>query len=189
MVFENLVKDLQSKGNRGLFITDMGEEHRGLDFYISEKGPSLIIAKKIQEQYGGTIKQSSKNIGMKDSKQIYKMTYLIRIPSYKKGVFLKYNNSFFYIVSIHGNKVKMVDLSKWEETTVDVKSIQKASTIGGEELIKEMILISQKEDEVQIMDQKKYEIKVVKKPKPVTFDSKTVKIVKLDDKLFLMPIL
>ena len=82
----------------------------------------------------------------------------------------------------------MVDLSKWEETTFDVKSIQKARSIGGEELIKEMIVISQKEDEVQIMDQKNYEIMVIIKPKPVKFDTKTVKIVRLEDKLFLMPI-
>jgi len=186
---EFLVEDLQAKGNRALFITDIDDTHGALDFYISERSAGLVIAKKIQEQYGGEIKQSSKNIGMKDSKQIYRMTYLIRIPSYKRGVFLKYNNSFFYIVSIHGNKVKIIDLSKWEETTVDVKSIQKASTIGGEEFIKEMILISQKEDEVQIMDQKNYEINVIRKPKPVTYDSKTVKIVKLEDKLFLMPFL
>ena len=186
---ESLVEDLQSKGNRALFITDIDDSHGALDFYISERGAGLVIAKKIQDQYGGEIKQSSKNIGMKDSKQIYRMTYLIRIPSYKRGVFLKHNNCFFYIVSIHGNKIKMIDLSKWEEITVDIKSIKKASTIGGEELIKEMILISQKEDEVQIMDKKNYQIKVVRKPKPFTYEAKTVKIVKLEDKMFLMPVL
>lgn len=186
-VVENIIGELQAKGNRGLFITDIGQENGRLDFYISEKGPSLIIAKKIQEQYGGTIKQSSKNIGMKDGRQIYRMTYLIRLPSYKKGDFLKHNNSFFSIVSIHGNKVKMMNLSNWEETTVDIKTIQKANTIGGEELIKEIILVSQTEDELQIMDQKKYEIQTVRKPKPINFDSKTIKIVKLEDKLFLVP--
>ena len=186
LAVENLVEDLQAKGNRGLFITDIGAEHGGLDFYISEKGPSLIIAKKIQERFGGTIKQSSKNIGMKDSRQLHRMTYLVRLPSYEKGDFLKHNNSFFYIVSIHGNSVKMIDISNWEETTVNVKTIQKAITIGGKELIKEMILVSQTKDEVQIMDPKKYEIKVVRKPKPITFDSKMIKIVKLEDKFFLI---
>lgn len=184
---ENFVKDLQAKGNRGLFITDVGKEGGGLDFYISEKGPSLIIAKKIQDQHGGTIKQSSKNIGMKDGRQKHRMTYLIRLPSYKKGDFLKHNNAFFYIVSIHGNKVKMMNPSNWEETTVDVKTIQKASTIGGEELIKEMILVSQTEDELQIMEPEKYEITVVRKPKPIFFDSKMVKAVKIEDKFFLIP--
>ncbi|UCF50311.1 MAG: 60S ribosomal export protein NMD3 [Thermoplasmatales archaeon] len=185
---ESLIEDLQAEGNRALFITDIAEEHGGLDFYISEKAAGLAIAKKIQEKYGGEIKQSSKNIGMKDSKQMYRMTYLIRIPSYEKGFFLKIDNSFFQIISFHGNKVKLIDLSKWNETTFDVKSIQKSSILGGEELIKEMILISQTNDEVQVMDQKNYKINIVKKPKQVSFDSKTVKTVKLNDRLFLIPV-
>jgi len=51
-----------------------------------------------------------------------------------------------------------------------------------------MILVSQKEDEVQVMDQKNYEIKVIRKPKQVLFDSKTIKVVKLEDRLFLIPV-
>ena len=185
---ESLVDDLQAKGNRALFIADVAEEHRGLDFYISEKSAGLTIAKKVQEQYGGEIKQSSKNIGMKDGKQTYRMTYLIRLPLYEKGIFLKFNNSFYQIISFHGNKVKIIEISKWDETTVDLKSIQKANILGKQELVKDMILISQKKDEVQVMDQNNYEIKVIRKPKPVSFDSKTVKVVKLEDKLFLMPV-
>jgi nonsense-mediated mRNA decay protein 3 len=187
MVVENLVKDLQSKGNRGLFITDMGEEHRGLDFYISEKGPSLIIAKKIQEQYGGTIKQSSKNIGMKDGKQIYRMTYLIRLPSLKKGDFIKHNNSFFNIVSVHGNKVKMTDLANWKETTVDLKTIQKVNKIDGEELVKEMILVSQTIDELQFMDPDTYKIQTIKKPKQITLKTEKINILRTEKQIFLIP--
>ncbi|KYK28559.1 hypothetical protein AYK20_07100 [Thermoplasmatales archaeon SG8-52-1] len=185
---KGLVEDLQAKGNRALFITDVAEEHGGLDYYISEKAAGLVIAKKVQEQFGGEIKQSSKNIGMKDGKQVYRMTYLIRLPSYEKGIFIKLGNSFYQVVSFHGNKVKLFDLSNWIETNADVKTIQKASKIGGEDLIKEMILVSQKDDEVQVMDQKNYDIKVIKKPKPVSFDSKTIKIVNLEDRLFLLPI-
>jgi nonsense-mediated mRNA decay protein 3 len=184
---KGLVEDLQAKGNRALFIADTAEEHGGLDYYISEKTTGLIIAKKIKEQFGGEIKQSSKNIGMKDGKQVYRMTYLIRIPSYEKGIFIRHNNSFYQVISFQGNKVKLLDLSKWVEDTVDVKSIQKASKIGGEELIEEMILVSQKDDEVQVMDQKNFDIKVIKKPKQVSFDSKTVKVVKFEDRLFLIP--
>jgi nonsense-mediated mRNA decay protein 3 len=185
---EALIEDLQAKGNRALFITDIAKEHGGLDFFISEKAAGLAIAKKIQEKYGGEIKQSSKNIGMKDSKQMYRMTYLIRIPSYEKGYFLKIDNSFFQIISFHGNKVKLIDLSKWNETSLDVKSIQKSSIFGGAELIREMILISQKDDEVQVMDQKNYKINIVKKPKPISFDTKIIKTVKLEDRLFLIPV-
>jgi len=187
LTVENLVETLRAKGNRSLFITDIGEEHGGLDFYLSNRAVGLIIAKKIQEQYGGIIKQSSKNMGMKDSRQIYRMTYLIRLPSFTKGDFLKYNKSTYYILSIHRNKIKMMKLSNWEETITDIKTIQKSSILGGKELIKEMILVSQTKNELQAMDPKTYEIKIVRKPKPITINSEKINVLKLDEQIFLLP--
>ena len=183
----NLVQGLQAKGNRGLFITDTSIEHGGLDFYISEKEQGFIIAKKIQEQYGGFIKQSSKNIGMRDGKQLYRVTYSLRLPSYKKGDFIKNDNSFFSIVSIHGNKIKMINLSNWDNVIADIKTIEKSKIIGGEELIKEMIIVSQTKDEIQIMDPLTYKIQVVKKPKKINFPSEKVKILKSETQIFLIP--
>ena len=71
-----------------MFITDFAEERGGIDFYLSEKGSAYTIAKKLQERFGGEIKQSSKNVGMKDSRQIFRMTCLIRLPAYRKGDFI-----------------------------------------------------------------------------------------------------
>ncbi len=184
---ENLVESLRAKGNRGLFITDIAEEHGGTDFYLSEKGSAYTIAKKIQEKFGGEIKQSSKNIGMKDSKQIFRTTCLIRLPAYRKGDFISLGNSYFYISSISGNKVHTFELSNWTEKVFDGKDLHKASIYGGKELIKEMIFVSQSKDEIQLMDPKMYKTFEIKKPKKVTFKSNIVKIVKIEDKIFLFP--
>jgi nonsense-mediated mRNA decay protein 3 len=183
---QNLVEDLKLKGNRALFITDIAEEHSGLDFYLSERGAGLVIAKKIQELYGGEIKQSSKNIGMKDSKQIYRMTYLLRLPSYKKDDYVKVNNAYFQIIAVHGKKVHMLNLSNWDELSYDVKQIKNAVRLGGKELVKKAIVVSQTNEEIQVMDEKTYKIKIIKKPKEVIFKDKTVNIVKLNDNIFIV---
>jgi len=183
----SLVESLRAKGNRSLFITDMGKEHGGFDFYLSDKGATLTIAKKIQEQFGGEMKQSSKNVGMKDSRQIYKMTYLLRLPAYRKGDFISHKNSFFYISSIKGNKVHVFELSNWGKRVFDSKELQKANILGGKELIKEMIFVSQSKDEVQFMDPETYEIKFVRKPRPISLDSEKITIVKIKDQVFLLP--
>ena len=183
----NLVEVLRAKGNRALFITDVGEEHGGLNYYLSEKGAGLVVAKSIKDQYGGVIKQSSKNIGMRDSKQLYRVTYLVRLPSFVKGDFLKINNSFFLVNSVHSNKVKMINLESWEESINDIKSIHKIKVVGGQELLKDMILVSQTNEEIQIMDSKNYEIKIIRKPKPISYDSKMIKVVIIEDKLFIVP--
>ena len=68
----NLVKSLQEKGHRDLFISDIGEEHGDLDFYLSNKGLAYTIIKNIQDNYGGNIKKSSKGLSpVQFAKQLF----------------------------------------------------------------------------------------------------------------------
>ena len=184
---ENFVETLRVKGNRGLFITDIAEEHGGIDFYLSEKGYAYTVAKKIQEQYGGEIKQSSKNFGMKDGRQVNRMTYLLRLPAYRKYDFISLDKSYFYISSIKGNRIHVIELSTWSERVIDLKELQKAKIIGGKELIKEMILVSQTKDEIQVMNVETYKTSEVKKPVNASFDSNKVKVAIIEDNIFLLP--
>jgi nonsense-mediated mRNA decay protein 3 len=184
---ESVVNEYHSKGNRSLFITDTAKERGGIDYYISEKGSAYTIAKKIQEKHGGIIKQSSTNIGMKDSRQIFRMTYLIRLPSYRAGEFIEYNTYFYFITSISSSKVHVLELNSWSEQVLDAKNLQKVRVIGGYDLIKEMILVSQSTDEVQVMDPKNYKIFDIKKPMNVTFHKKSVSAAFLDDYIYLLP--
>ena len=184
---EDLVRTMQEKGHRGLFITDMGKEHGGIDFYLSDKGAALTITKKIQESYGGEIKKSSKNIGMKDSKQVYRMTYLLRLPSFRKGDFISHKDSFFYISSISRNKVHVLELYGWTEKFFDVKEIENTNILGRDELIKEMILVSQTKEEIQVMDPTTYKTFEMRKPKNISFDSKKVIVAKIEEEIFLLP--
>jgi len=62
---ETIIENMQGKGNRTLFIADIAEEHGGLDFYISDKNAAYNISKMLLDKYGGFIKQSSTNTGMK----------------------------------------------------------------------------------------------------------------------------
>jgi nonsense-mediated mRNA decay protein 3 len=184
---ETMVGQLQKSGKRGLFITDYEEKREGLDFFLSEKTTAFSIAKKIQEQFGGDFKQSAATAGMKDSRQQYRMTYLVRIPAYRKGDFFSFDNSIFCIISLHENKVRAVELSSWTEKVIDGKDIQPSKIHGGEELIKEMILVSQSKHDIQLMDPKTYATIEIQKPKTMTVNTSMVKTVKVEGYLFLVP--
>lgn len=185
---ENMVENLQSRGNRNVFIADMGEKHGGINFYISDKGAALSIVKKIQTEYGGEITKSSSNIGMRDGKQIYRMTYSLRIPVFKKNDVIEVNNSYFFINSISKNKAHVFNLSTWKDQFLDVNDLKKTDIKGGNELVKEMILVSQKKDEIQLMNQDNYKIITVTKPKPIDFKTDKVKTIRVNNQLFLYPI-
>ena len=181
---KTIIENMQDKGNRTLFITDIAEEHGGLDFYISDKNAAFNISKMLLDKYGGFIKQSSTNTGMKDSKQIYKMTYLVRIPPYKKGDFIKVGDNYYQIKNLYQNKIKLINLSNWEENSLDVKNLEKVKILGNQDLLTNMIFISQTKDELQLMDEKTYELHTVKKPKEIEYSAKKIEVIKIDNLLF-----
>jgi nonsense-mediated mRNA decay protein 3 len=181
---ETIIENMQGKGNRTLFIADIAEEHGGLDFYISDKNAAYNISKMLLDKYGGFIKQSSTNTGMKDSKQIYKMTYLVRIPPYKKGDYIQIDDNYYQIKYLQANKIKIINLLTWEESSTDLKNLEKARIFGGQDLLREMIVVSQTKSELQLMDEKTYELHIVKKPKEIEYLSKKIQVIKIDDLLF-----
>jgi nonsense-mediated mRNA decay protein 3 len=184
---ENIVRQEQESGKRGLFITDIDQKREGLDFFLSEKGTAFSIAKKVQEQFGGEFKQSASSAGMKDSRQIYRMTYLVRLPEYRNGDFFLLEDSFYFLLSLHENKVRAIELSTWTEKVFDGKTMQHSKIYGGAERIREMILVSQSKKDIQLMDPKTYVTVEIHKPKQISFDTTMVKTVKLEGTLFLFP--
>ena len=124
---------------------------------------------------------------MKDGKQLYRMTYLVRIISYKRGDFVKFNNDFFQIDKISGNKIKLTDLRTWQQKTEDTQNLENAKIIGDQKLIKEMILVSQTEKETQLMNPETYEIRSVIKPEKINLKSDRLKIINIEDQIFILP--
>ena len=184
---EEMVYSMQEKGNRKLFIADVGEEHGGLDFYLSDKQAAHAIIKKAQEHFGGELKTSSKNIGMKDGRKIYRMTYLLRLFPFKKGDIIDLNGIIYMILSFSKNQVHALELSRWEEHSFNSKDIVNAQIIERRNAIKEMIIISQKRDEIQLMDPDTYRIQIIRKPKSMDISKETINVLVTNDELYLIP--
>ena len=184
---EKLVGQQQGAGKRGLFITDYEEKREGLDFFLSDKSTAFAIAKKIQEQYGGEFKQSATTAGMKDSRQLFRMTYLVRIPAYRTGDFIRLKDTFYVISSIRTTRVRAIELRTWKEKIIEGKDILPSMILGGQELLKEMIVVSQSKHEVQLMDATTYTMIEIPKPPTASIQTATVKAVKLGGSLFLLP--
>ena len=187
ILVQNHVQNMQAKGNRTVFITDMWEEHGGIDFFLSDKTAAQAIIKKIHEEYGGIVKHSSKNIGMKDGRQLYRVTHLLRLHSFRKEDFIEYKNNFYKILTIQTNKAKVINLKNHEEIGIDIKEIEKARILGNKDLLKERIIVSQKKEEIQLMNPDSYKIITIRKPKAKTYNSEKIEIVKIEDQFFINP--
>lgn len=184
---KHMVASEHTRGNRQLFITDMVEEHGGLDFYLSERGSAYMLARKLQNRYGGELKQSSSLVGMKEGKEITRVTILLRLPAYQIGDFVKIENEYYRVQKLTSQKAHLINLKNWEETTIESKDLKKFHVYPSKDYLQEAIVVSQSPTELQIMHPQTYKNDEIIKPKPQTISSKTVKIVRLDDTLFLVP--
>jgi nonsense-mediated mRNA decay protein 3 len=181
------IEIMQNKGNKNIFLADFEIKENGINFFISDNNIALSITKKLQELYVGNITKSSKNIGMKDGRQIYRMTYLLRLFQYNEGDILSHKEKFYYVKKIFRNKIYLIDLEQWSENIFNNKELSKFLIKGKNDLVKNMILVSQTNDEVQLMDQKNYNIYFIKKPKKISFNNDFIEIIQIQDRIFLSP--
>lgn len=185
---EALIFSMQRQGHRNLFIADVGDEHGGIDFYISDKQASATIIRKVQERFGGVLTTSSKNIGMKDGNQLYRVTYLLRLFPYRQGDLLEINKHYYYILSLSHHSVHLFNLTTGEKRSIPPKELELAKIIEGKDQIRDMIFISQTEKEIQVMDPKSYRVFMVKKLLPFTYETENIRVVYIDENaVFLFP--
>ena len=177
---EDQIVFLQKK-NPNLFLADMGREHGGLDFYLSDKQAAFTIVKKIQETYGGYITTSTKNVGMKDGRQLYRDTYLLRLLPFELNDLLRIDESYFFVEKISRNSIHLLNLETREQKTHEASDIDDAVVLRSKDFVKEMILVSQRKTEVQVMDQKSYHVYVIEKPEKQHIDGEILRVLFIDE--------
>jgi|Deesub1362A_J573_1020465.scaffolds.fasta_scaffold01103_4 nonsense-mediated mRNA decay protein 3 len=75
--------------NPRAFISKVVERKEGIDYYLGSKEIGKKVSRKIIHEFGGKIKESKKISGRADGRDIYRFTYLVRLPAFKKGDFVR----------------------------------------------------------------------------------------------------
>ncbi len=184
---EEYISQQQKTGNSALFLTDIGVEKTGIDFYLSDASAAQSLVKKLYSQHGGELKQSSKNVGMKDGRQIYRMTYLLRLPPFAVGDIIHIQHTYFLITSFYSGRIHAQNLSTWEDRMIQTKDIKKSDLVRNYTCIKDAILVSESTSELQIMDPTTYKTVDIPKPKKLKELQKNVSLIKIDESYYLLP--
>jgi len=154
---ENIVKRRVNEANS--FIMKKEKIKDGMDFYIGNKKVAHSIAMELKNIYKAEYKSSSSLVGMKDGQEIYRDTYLVRLPEYKVGTFIKLNNTIYRIESM-GKKIELRSLSG-ERKYVYRNEIKKAKILDINE--REATIIHEDKNEIYVMDPETYKTYMVRK--------------------------
>lgn len=166
------------------FISNYEEMHGGIDVYLGSMSAGRMIAKTISGKYHAKYSESPKLVGKKNGKDVYRVTFAVRIPKYRIDDFVYVDKMVFIIKRISKSRIVAVDLENHVMASFKPDELENAKILPN--ITEDAVVVSESENEIQIMDPETYKTVTLMKPK--NFKAKeTVKIMRYEDDVFLVP--
>jgi len=169
--------------NRNQFLTKIEEVPGGLDFYLGTASLGRRLLKELHGSLGGETKESSALWGQKDGKEVYRMTYLLRLPAYRVGDVLKEGAEHLWVRRITPEEVTVVVLERGERTPRRHADLGSLQVVGGMADLREAVVVAQSEEELQVLDPLTYRTVELRKPPGLRAEGPTVHVFRLGDDL------
>jgi nonsense-mediated mRNA decay protein 3 len=184
-VVENTIVRAVKAGDRLAFITDVFPLPEGADVYIGSSTVGRQASRAIIDEYGGAVHESPKLVGAKDGKDLYRITFAVRLPNIIAGDIVRMRSQVVLIEKL-GKRIMGVDLATGQPTSAmeDVK----LEKITDRSKAVQTVLVSGDTSSVQILDPETYESITVKRPAFLKKEpGEEVWVVKTPEGVFLLP--
>ncbi|MEM2924812.1 MAG: 60S ribosomal export protein NMD3 [Methanocellales archaeon] len=186
IAFEAIQK-LQQNGDEMAFISDEKEVAEGLDIYIGTLAAGKQISKAIIEQMGGKLSQSPKLMGRRDGKEVYRITYSIRLPEFLKGDIVAIGGDVVEVKKID-KKINGIDLRTGARYCKKIDELKNVVKIGSIADKKKTVLTAASETEIQILDPDTFSPVYLSRPKFLkAINGTEISIVKTSMGIFVLP--
>lgn len=146
------IDQIREQGNANSFLTKQGKVRGGHDFFVSEVDVAKIVAKRLAKRFDADVKESPKLVGRAEGKDVYRVTYLVRIPPYRRGDFVERKDDLYSVQEVHPRTLSLMGLSSGRVTTVPREQVQAKDVVARKSDAKEMIVVSVVLDEALVLD-------------------------------------
>ncbi|MDY0266362.1 MAG: NMD3-related protein [Methanimicrococcus sp.] len=151
------------KGDKLAFVTDTMTFKDGADVYIGSAKAGRHVCKHIIERAGGTVTESFTLAGMKDGREIYRTTFALKLPEFKKGDVVFFEDKVIEIKNC-GKRVTGLNLMNSSNFFIDGEHFKDAKLLGNIEEAKETVLVAIEEHGIQVLDPETFETVTIQKP-------------------------
>jgi nonsense-mediated mRNA decay protein 3 len=84
--------------------------HDGIDIIIGSQHIGVLICQGIVAQLGGRYTTHPKLVGEKNGRQLFRITYSMRLPRFQKHDVIRVKNRYYEIERIESHNVRVFDL-------------------------------------------------------------------------------
>jgi nonsense-mediated mRNA decay protein 3 len=109
-IAQEVEDSLQSGGERLSFISDVTPSRDGIDITIGSQHIGQLICQRIVGQMGGRYTTHPKLVGEKNGRQLFRITYSVRLPRFQKFDVIRVRNRFLEVERVESRYVRAMDL-------------------------------------------------------------------------------
>jgi nonsense-mediated mRNA decay protein 3 len=124
-IAQQVEDSLQAGGERLSFIADTHETREGLDITVGSQNIGTRISQGIIAQLGGRFTTHPKLVGEKNGRQLYRITYSVRLPRFQKQDVVFSRGRYLEVTRIESSHIKARDLAEGVQTTVREEDIER----------------------------------------------------------------
>ena len=146
---------------RGNYVSKRVEHPTGVDYYIGDRGSASLAAKTVKQAFDGKMDVSSSLVGRKDGQDVYRDTYIVRIPAYQRGSYVELDDRVYKVMDT-GKRVGLLDLHSGQRRPVYDDDMQEATIIDAEP--QDAVVLSHGTGEIQVLHPETYETVVLTIP-------------------------
>ncbi|MDR3205695.1 MAG: hypothetical protein LBT41_01135 [Candidatus Methanoplasma sp.] len=177
----------QSRTNRGLFITKMELVTGGPDLYLSSISLGRSLAKDIGDSYCAETKEAAKLVGQtSDGQDMYRVTYLVRLPDYHVGDVVRFENRYYKMTRVSAVGGKAVDVVNFRERAIKRSDMQNVKVYEKASDLRSATVVSRSPGEIQILHPSDYSTLDLKIPDDAEIEE-SVKVTEIDGVLYYVP--
>ena len=172
------------------YLVQIAKPKEGYDYYIGSYKSGKKVVEAIQEEFGGIIKESPRLISQDKStgKGLYRIWISIRLPRFKRGDFISYQDKNWQILDIDGKRILINDLATSETIALHWKEYDNIEYLKNQESIVVTTVISKSPTILQILDPHDYsvvDIAIEDSFEKLSIGDE-VKVIKIENNLYLL---
>jgi len=131
----------------------------GFDYYFSSSRFAADLALQLKGIHAGTNKISTSMAGRKDGEDIYRTTYLVRLPPFRPGdaIIFEGDRGPSTVMGYEAKSVKLMNLMNGRERSIQRSALDKGKAVSRRDDVRETTVVSVTGDEVLMLHPDSFE--------------------------------
>ncbi len=152
-------------GDQLSFVQDIKKTEGGIDIVLGSTQLGRQISKVISERFGGRLTETSKLVGRRDGRDLYRSTILVRLPRFKLGDIIRLKGVVHEVVGFDGKRIYLAALKGGHKTVVTDDEVEDAQMLGNRNKSRKATVVAGDGKMLEIMDPDTYKVILASRPK------------------------